>query len=226
MFIKVIDTVEWSRFNWDRSWEKSIDLDMLLPQTGIKYEIPVCFNQAPIENGTAYVIWKPPHSDLNGWSDKRPSEILKSYVIKGEVKTLARNPERVDFIVTAREKLTDAFENLAETQDVLFHNSPHALGWHKVGQLKHARVGGYIYISGGDGETWLEAILSRDNEKLCLHYSAYRPGSSQFETVLLRTYLSGVDLEIIEKVIKKSVSVDDNSFSELTENQVFGAEYQ
>lgn len=225
MIIDVMDSVEWSKLNWDISFENTVDLERLLPQIGKKYELPIHFNQTSPKDGTAYIIWKPPHSDINGWYDKRPSEILKSYVIKGEIKTRPNNVGNFEFTVSNRRILTTVFEKLDKTDDVLARNSPFSLGWHKAGQLKHALVGQYIYISGGYDETWLEAIVSRDNEKLCLHYSAYQPSQSQFETALIRSYLSGADLAVIEKVIKRSRLINDNSMNELLGNKVFGADY-
>jgi len=83
--IEVLDTVVWSKLKWEESCETTVDINTLLPQVGERYFLPLHFNQQNPKNGKATIVWKPPHSELNGWDDKRPSDMLKSYVVEGVV---------------------------------------------------------------------------------------------------------------------------------------------
>jgi hypothetical protein len=223
--VEIIDTVVWSDLKWKESCEKIAHIDQLLPQIGQKVVLPLHFNQQQPKDGKATIVWKPPHSELNGWSDKRPSDILKSYLIEGNIVTGPAESSNFEFVVTGHEKLTAALEKLKRTDESLFHSSPSRLGWHKARQLKHALVGNYIYIFGEYQEIELEAILSRNDQNLCLHYSAFKPSPSQHETVLLRSYLTGEERSIIEKAIIRSRIIEDNASCDLSENQVYGVEY-
>jgi len=99
MTIEIIVTVQWSKFNWDMSFENVVALESLLPLEGRVYDLPFSENQRPLVDGKAYIIWRPPHSELNGWWDKRPTEILKSYVVEGEVETDAEQNKQFKFTV-------------------------------------------------------------------------------------------------------------------------------
>lgn len=75
--IQILQTMQWSKL----CWEEVIKLDSLLPKVGKTYPIKLDENEDYAEEGKAYILWLPPHSELNGWWDKRPSKILKSYVL-------------------------------------------------------------------------------------------------------------------------------------------------
>lgn len=83
--IELLASANWSRTNWDLSWESIIKLDELLPRVGERYQISLQDSEAQhTKNGRYYLLWLPPHSELNTLYD-RPTEVLKSYVIEAEL---------------------------------------------------------------------------------------------------------------------------------------------
>ncbi|MDQ9818135.1 hypothetical protein [Acinetobacter bereziniae] len=83
--IEVLASANWSRTNWDLSWESIIKLDKLLPKVGEIYQISLQDSEAQYtKNGRYHLLWLPPHSELNTLYD-RPTEVLKSYVIEAEL---------------------------------------------------------------------------------------------------------------------------------------------
>lgn len=83
--IELLASANWSRTNWNLSWESIIKLDELLPRVGEKYQISLQDSEAQhTKNGRYYLLWFPPHSELNTLYD-RPTEVLKSYVIEAEL---------------------------------------------------------------------------------------------------------------------------------------------
>lgn len=83
--IELLSSANWSRTNWDLSWESIIKLDDLLPKVGQRYQISLKDSEAQdTQNGKYYLLWLPPHSELNTLYD-RPTEVLKSFVIEVEL---------------------------------------------------------------------------------------------------------------------------------------------
>lgn len=83
--IELLTSANWSRTNWDLSWESIIKLDELLPKVDQTYQISLEDSEArDTKNGRHYLLWLPPHSELNTLSD-RPTEVLKSYIIEAEL---------------------------------------------------------------------------------------------------------------------------------------------
>lgn len=79
--IYLFQTMSWTKLNWDLSWSEKISLSELLPKVNHSYPIELGKeNKDYAKEGKVYFLWQPPHSELNGWYDKRPSEILKSYI--------------------------------------------------------------------------------------------------------------------------------------------------
>ncbi|MDY6481936.1 hypothetical protein SKM54_05685 [Acinetobacter faecalis] len=83
--IELLASANWSRISWKLSWEPIIKLDELLPRVGERYQISLKDSEARhTENGRYYLLWLPPHSELNTLYD-RPTEVLKSCVIEAEL---------------------------------------------------------------------------------------------------------------------------------------------
>ena len=83
MAIELLQTMQWSKLCWNESWEEIIELQTLLPKVSKQYPIKLRENEKFAKEGQAFILWQPPQSELNGWADKSPSEILKSYILKG-----------------------------------------------------------------------------------------------------------------------------------------------
>ena len=83
--IELLASANWTRTNWDLSWQSIIELSELLPTVGESYEIVLLESEAEnTSNGIYDLLWYPPHSELNNLDD-RPTEVLKAHVIKTEL---------------------------------------------------------------------------------------------------------------------------------------------
>jgi len=227
--INVIESVQWSRLNWELSWQKTVELEKLLPSVGRVY-IPTLnsYYQNRIVGGETHIVWKPPHSELNGWADMRPSDILKSFLVKGLIETQSNGSRTFKLTVLHIEKLTDFFDNVNESAVMPARYTPSTLDWQNADRLKKAQIGKFIYLHGAYGETWLELILSREQQRLCVHYTSYIPSSSpsSCETAITKFYLDKAEQAIVETALTNAEIIADHSNDELLENEVYGAEYQ
>jgi hypothetical protein len=109
MSIELIQTMQWTSLCWENSWENIVELDNVLPKIGNVYPVKIQNNEDFAKEGKAFILWQPPHSELNGWDDKRPSEILKSYVLDGLIKNTSPNGLEFDFEVNDRIRLINLF---------------------------------------------------------------------------------------------------------------------
>ena len=232
--IQLLQTMQWSKLCWDKSWEDIIEIDSLLPKTSEKYPIKLEDNEYYAEEGKAYILWLPPHSELNGWWDKRPSEILKSYVLEGTLSNPSSNYEKreyfFDFQILERKRLTDFFFEALETKVSPLYEIGQIDGsskpqWQEAKSLQKFNLGDYLYLTGVESETYLELILSSKNNRLCVHYSAFLPMSSNYETMITKYYLNYEEQKLIENVIGKATYMKDDSIEALESNQIYGAEY-
>ncbi|MGP9492709.1 hypothetical protein [Psychrobacter sp. AOP7-B1-24] len=232
--IQLLQTMQWSKLCWDESWEEVIALESLLPEVGKTHSIKLDENEDYAEEGKAYILWLPPHSELNGWYDKRPSEILKAYVLEGDLSNATSNYENreyfFDFQVTSRTRLIDCFVNIHETESVyvpyfLKYKDSLASTWENVQDLEKCKVGNYLYIHGVKPESSFELILSYEKEKICLHYSATLYHPADYETVITRYFLNDKEQKLFEKLIEKASEITDTSMNSLEGDQIYGAEY-
>ena len=221
--------MEWSQLCWDQSFEKIMQLDLILPKVGDTYPVKFESNENFVRGGSAFILWQPPHSELNGWYDKRPTEILKSYVLRGLLKPTNERGLAFDFKVLSRIKLVDYF-NLVKEGDMspLSYvgqiKGPPKIQWQGARKILMAKVGDYTYLSGYECETSLEAILAYEGGQICIHYSATLHGPAFYETKITKYYLNNMEQELFEQLIAKAELIED-SCRDVSENQILGAEY-
>lgn len=232
--VELLQTMQWSRLCWDESWDEVIHLDTLLPKVGQTYPIKLDENEDHAKEGQAYLLWLPPHSELNGWYDKRPSEILKSYVLEGTLSNAVSNYEKreyfFDFQIKSHTRLINCFFKIPETKisplsTVGQDNGSSRIQWQDADDLQKYNLGDYLYLSGVECESHLELILSCIENRWCVHYSATLHYPAHYETLITKYYLSDKEQRLIEKVIEKASEITDNSMDSLEDNQIYGAEY-
>lgn len=242
MVIEVQLSAQWSKLNWDTSWEFIIDLEDLLPQVGRKYVLPITMNKRvmPIKmkyhnlkNGNAHFLWTPPHSELNGWYDTRPSEILNTFVVEGLVENRELGEESIDFTVLGLTRLTDVFERVDKEKHISqylmrLNSASSQINWEGDINIRSAYINQYIYLYRNDGiaETDIELILSRESDKFCVHYSAVRCEYSDYSARITKCFPDKIEQILIESLLDKAEVVVDNSADKLTVGKIFGAEYQ
>ncbi len=224
--------MQWSKLCWDLSWEKEIDLYAVLPEVGKTYPVHFDMNEDNVKAGSANLLWLPPHSELNGWFDKRPSEILNSYVLAGRLKRQRDSVLDFDFEIFARHNLLDYFERHStnsryslEFEDQVDHSPDLSLWEDATSNLRKFSLGRYIYLHGSVHESFLEVILSYQNEPIVLHYSADLPTPSQYQTVITRYVLNHQEEQLFKKLIAEAEEIVDSSWTQLGKNRILGAEY-
>ncbi len=232
--IQLLQTMQWSKLCWNESWEDVIELESLLPEIGKTYSIKLDENEDYAEEGKSYILWLPPHSELNGWYEKRPSEILKSYVLEGMLSNPSSNYESrecfFDFQIESYTRLINCFSKIPETKisplsTIGQDDGSSRFQWQDAGHLQKYNLGVYLYLSGVECETYLELILSCEDNRWCVHYSAVLPMSSNYETIITRYYLNYEEQKLIESIVGKANEMIDKSIEPLKDNQIHGAEY-
>lgn len=244
MSIELLQMMQWSKLCWDQSFADIIELNTLLPKVGQHYPIVLGRNEDFAEEGRAFILWQPPHSELNGWWDKRPSEILKSYVIEGELTNRRENWEArklsFDFRVISLQKLVASFPSGIEP-DNLSNQSPLPylgqdavsswLGWKSTWQIDSSwrfekyELDGYIYLMSSGSEYMSEVILSYEKDDLYLHYSADLPSIGSYSTIITKYRLTHKEQALLQKILSKAETLMDTSSQALADRQIHGADY-
>ena len=231
MSIELIQTMQWTNLCWEDSFESIIELDTILPRIGEVYPIKLEENEDFAKEGKAFLLWQPPHSELNGWHDKRPSEILKSYVLDGVIKNASPNGLEFDFEVNDRIGLIDFF-SVASLDEVSplsriggQPNGTSSIQWSEASYLLKAKVGDYWYLSGHECQTSLEVIFSYVGDKICIHYSATLHTPAWYETKVTKYFLDESENIVISDRVKKATEIFEPNKYTLQENQIYGAEY-
>jgi len=197
---------------------------------GKTYPVKLARSEDSAKEGRSFLLWQPPHSELNGWYDKRPSEILRSYVLEGNLRHVGAGGLAFEFEVIARTNLVDFFSRANEQRHpplsyIGQSDGSSVLQWQDAYGVIKSKVGDYLYLSGSECETSLDAILSFENDKICLHYSATLHNPAHYDTVIAKYYLSREESIVFNRLLAQAEEIEDNSIESLEENQVYGADY-
>ncbi|SFZ70772.1 hypothetical protein [Chitinimonas taiwanensis] len=230
MSIELLQTMEWSKLCWDLSFEELIELDLILPKVGSTYTVKLSTNEDHAKEGRAFLLWQPPHSELNGWRDGRPSEILKSHVIEGVFRNAIHGNSVFDFDVIFCTKLVDYFSKVSEEKasPLSYIGQPEGASvfqWRDARSLVKSNIGKYLYLSGSECETSLDAILSYDGSRLCLHYSATLHHPASYQTIVTKYYLNQYEHIVFEQLLAQAEEIIDDSMLCLDQDKIKGAEY-
>ncbi len=231
MSIKIIDRALWSKRSWELSFKKTIELEDILPKEGNVYPIVFDGELDPSNFGELLILWKPPHSELNGWLDKRPSEILSSYVLVGDLRYRNGGKEEYEFSVFNRTRLVEQFEKMQV--DIASPFSQHTLEsgksvlyWDYPEHISRSAVGKYTCVNAvGCLGVHLEVILSRVSERICIHYSSLLHEYFSEEALIAKYYLNSDEQLLFEGILDSAEVIIDQSMGELPENLIYGAEY-
>ncbi|VEP15435.1 conserved hypothetical protein [Hyella patelloides LEGE 07179] len=224
--------MSWAKLCWDLSFTEKVELSKLLPKINHSYQIVLEWEEYCPREGKTFFLWQPPHSELNGWFDGRPSEILKSYVLQGTITNYSLYSREFNFYVEKITPLTKIFDEVKEVnksplpsglRPSLFGYTSY-ISWEESRNLLKAQVGSYLYLSGAIPETDLEAIFSLKYGKLYLHYSAYLPPSAS-ETLITRYRLNEKEDRIFKALFDRAEEMHEPEVKNLSEHQVQGAEY-
>ncbi len=194
--------MQWSKLCWEKSFQKRIILNDIVPKVGRTYPVSLTWNEDHVSSGKANFLWTPPHSELNGW-EERPSEIEKSFVLSGELKAINSVENQYEFTILDVKLLLD----VVEEQEICDRFKLPSCGlpdgnsyiiWDRARIDGAAKIGNFVYISGTECETALEAIIEINNANYYLVYHAYLP-PAQHTTIVTKKYLCGDELLLLRK---------------------------
>lgn len=229
--IYLLQSVEWSRLCWNLIWEEKIKLDNLLPEVGCVYPVTLQWNEGIKKTSTVKFLWRPPHSELNTWQD-RPSEILKSYVLQGELCKVKPDNEDLhyNFCVTKVTKFLDITKSVISSD--VFHfptcglpNGSSFMLWEEVRNCTISRFGTLIYLHGTANETAYEAIIEIKNEDYFLIFHVYEHPPFDCETIITCKKLVGHDLKVMKSVMDGAQVIFEKNTVDLNLDEVQGALY-
>ncbi|AJQ97496.1 hypothetical protein [Gynuella sunshinyii] len=230
MSIELLQTMEWSRLCWDQSFEERIVLSSILPVIGNMYPVKFESNEDFVSEGVARILWKPPHSELNGWGDKRPSEIMSSYVLDGVLTERHGEGLCFNFLVQGCIKLVSCFDLIGQEDKsplsyVSQANGSSRLQWQTCRPALMAKIGDYIYLSSSECETDLEVIFSYSKDDMCVHYSATMHAPAFYDTKITKYRLNREERKVIESVLANANLIKESVGFFCKEMEICGAEY-
>ncbi|MFM2479708.1 hypothetical protein [Celerinatantimonas sp. MCCC 1A17872] len=220
----LVQSMHWANLCWESSNKSIIELDEILPKIGQSYKIKLSQEEDYVGVGSVLILWKPPHSEQNMWDDLRPSEIRRSYVLNGDICNVSTDKMTFDFHLNEKIPLVEFFSRQEEvlSSPLPYVGPIHRLKWQDAHHVCHYHFDNYYYISGVECESFLEVILSIENDKWCIHYSADLPNCSFYRTFITRYYLDEHEQKIFKELLSKSTAIEDTSLNELGKTQVHG----
>lgn len=196
-----------------------IRLNDILPTVGQNTFAWFDNNDCPRVGETILLIWCPPVSDLNGWSEQ-PSEIALSHLLKANVVAVAQASDplaaeihpahygmrKYELDIQSCERFLTVLEALQE-DPTSWHL--HAIGsaqgsflnWEEVNWCGSAAIDGFTYLTANtSNEAHLELIFKEnDNEIIGLFSAHIDPGGTFYE--FGRKRLTGQELRVIKHAL-------------------------
>ena len=226
--MKLLQSMQWTKLNWDLSFQEKIRLAQILPKPFYTYNIELTWHEEYVDYGKVNLLWHPPHSELNGWVD-RPSEILKSYVLTGMLKRSEIKNCSFSFQVYEVIPLVTLLESNLSSNSFGFplcglSDGSNYLLWEHTKDLRKAIIGSYIYLYGYHAETQLEAIFKTNSDGMYLLFHAHLP-PAHYETIILRYKLTSDEQRLFTYLFQIAQDIDENHTILLLDDEVQGASY-
>ncbi|WP_017901852.1 hypothetical protein [Pseudomonas asplenii] len=176
---------------------------------------------------TVRLIWTPPVSDLNGWSEQ-PSEIAMSHLLIAKVLSDTGAPARTErdlpfmhagkqtyqLEILSRERLLTVLKASPvdsgdwTLQGVSGERGVH-LAWDEVSWCGKATVEGFTFLTANtSAEAWLELLLELEGEEITGFFSLHvDPGGSVFG--FGRKRLTAVEKQSIQRALDRAYLLHD-----------------
>ena len=226
--IELLCSANWSRLNWDRSWEPIIDLIDILPHVGEKYFIHLEDSEAEqTQNGTYFLLWLPPHSELNGLCD-RPQEILNAHVIQAKITTgewikeeFYASERAFNTEIVSVKKLMDYVSSINITIDGSFHETFKKEDYFETYYFVFDQ---YLYLKLYDQYLHYEFVFQIEPENYNLIFFQHFT-SGYFDCAITKIRLSPQQINWLKHLLNSSVLLKPIKNSDILTNQVHGADY-
>lgn len=166
---------------------------------------------------TLQLIWCPPVSDLNGWSEQ-PSEIAHSYLLQARVvgavqfssssMHLSMGKQRFELAVLSCEKLLSALRALPEDSGA-WHLQHNALAWEELTESGIAVIDGLTYLNASAAhEVFMELILEVTQEQIVGFFSLHSDPGGMYQEIG-RTRFTGDELRIVRHALDRARVLHD-----------------
>ena len=224
--MKKVHRAEWSKLNWDLSWSEKMKIADVLPNIGTTYIIRTDAWVAPTKEQSVDIVWRPPHSELNGWSD-RPYEIQRSYLIRGLLQQREPWDGMFKFLVTEVTKLNQVMES-TEVSDC--KHLPRLLddhNWRMWSKNIHSRcysTDRMDYISVSVPDQSLDVFIEKKKSDAYLVYMSECCDGDE-EEYLLREKLDSQQYESVKRAIALSTPILIDKI-ELQDDEIQGVKWQ
>lgn len=206
----------------------TVTLDELLPDIGGNACAYFDKYDRPCAGDTVRLLWTPPVSDINGWSEQ-PSEIALSYLLTANVSSEAAlvspsggNPHlihqgkyRHTFRILARERLLPALKIFpADANTWKLPVTATDQGFtpllNEVRWCGKATVEGLTYLAvTASNETYMEMLVDKEDEDFIgLFFMHVNPGGSDFN--LGRQPLTSIEQNLIRSLINRAQPLADS----------------
>jgi len=222
---------------WPAFWPNGPEIDHSAPTLTLDELLPdiggtafACFDKhdRPHAGDTVRLLWTPPVSDINGWSEQ-PSEIALSYLLTANVCSEATlvspsdgNPHlilqgkyRHALRILARERLLPALKDFPSNANswrlpVTATDRGITQLWDEVHWCGKATVEGLTYLTASTpNEAFMEVLLEKEDENLIGLFSMHlNPGGSNFN--LGRQRLTSIEQNVMWRVIDRAQPLADS----------------
>ena len=227
--IEVLVSANWSKTNWDLSWQSVIEISELLPKVGESYEITLQDSEADYtQNGIHSLLWLPPHSELNGLDD-RPTEVLKAHVVEAELledewiqngMMLGRERKYIAKIIGVQ-KLIENLSQLKITKDTNFKDYFNHL---ERSTIHYYVWDHYLYLT-HSAEYVKEEFLFKESEQGYLLIFINSWVSYSYKSEICKVELNQQQNKFIQSLLKPWNKLTPNIQIFVDEGQVQGALY-
>lgn len=183
----------------------SISLSAIVPMTGQRHLALFCWRQEPPIGEVVTVLWQPPYTAFNGWSE-RPSEIAQSFLVSAKaVRAYAdtHSQKRYEFDIISTKPLLPTLKSLCsggsgegklgEVSATAAAPARRYLDWGEDPRFSVANIAGLTYLAGMPrAEGFIELIVETiDGDIFELFGGHSDPGGTEY--YLGRRKLSGPD---------------------------------
>ncbi|MBK5529182.1 hypothetical protein JFT91_13585 [Pseudomonas sp. TH08] len=233
--MKIYWPMFWSQHRGIDYGTATLRLDDILPGVGKSTFAFFDINDLPADGETIDLVWTPPVSDLNGWSEQ-PSEIAQSYLLQAKVlgatQPTAPTTEASRRIHCGKREYALDVVSCERFLAVLQALAPHANPWHllsnawaweRISWCGSAVVEGLTYLTATSNEAYMELIVEEAGEQIIGLFSLHMdPGGACEE--FGKKILMGEERRLIRQALDSAQALHDSQPAYLVETVLMSAD--
>nr|WP_315448707.1 hypothetical protein [uncultured Pseudomonas sp.] len=232
--MKIYWPMFWSQHRGIDYGAATLRLDEILPSVGERTFAFFDNNDLPADGETIHLVWCPPVSDLNDWSEQ-PSEIAQSYLLKANVVGAAQAPASTTEASRRahsgkREYELDVLSCerfLSVLQALPAHSNPwdllgNAWAWERISWSGSAVVEGLTYLTATANEAFMELIVEEADEQIIGLFSLHIDPGGVFQDFGRKT-LTGEERRLIKQALDTAQTLHDSQPAYLVDRALTSA---